>query len=103
MVLNVPDAQLDEYCSHIWDTFKVKITKGQLSHVFHENGISWKKVEVCLSPTDLCSCRKKHVNVTQSYAGTGYKSWETGERINWFSWTSPASILGQPTEIAVTR
>jgi transposase len=53
MVLHVPDAQLDEYCAHIWDTFAVKITKGQLSHILQENGISWKKVEVRLSSTYL--------------------------------------------------
>jgi hypothetical protein len=44
MVLNVPDAYLDEYCGYIWELFEIKVTKVQLSEFFKEQGINRKKV-----------------------------------------------------------
>jgi hypothetical protein len=43
MVLHVPDAYLEEYAHRLWDLFRVKLTKGQLSKFLKRKGISQKK------------------------------------------------------------
>ena len=71
MVLNIPDAYLDEYCYHIYDLFKLKVTKDQLSRFFKREGISRKKVWHHPSRTHICSCRKKHGSAILCYAAGG--------------------------------
>ena len=85
MVLSVPDAYLDEYCDYIWDIFKLKVTKDQLSRFLKEQGISRKKARHSPSPTYNCSCRKKPESAIQFYADGGYKKWENGEPTKWSS------------------
>ena len=46
MVYTVPEALLQEYCEFILDRYNIKLTEGQLSKFFKENGISHKKVHL---------------------------------------------------------
>jgi len=85
MIFTVPDAYLDEYCDHIWELFRLKVSKDQLSQFLKEEEISRKKVWHYPSPTYICSCRKKHANAIQFYADDGYKKWGNGEPIKWSS------------------
>lgn len=85
MVLNVPDAYLDEYCDYIWELFAIKVTKGQLSQFFKAEGINRKKVRHIPASTYTASCRKKHGNAIQFYADGGSKRWENGMPSKWSS------------------
>ena len=71
MVFTVPEAYLDEYCDHIWELFRLKVTKDQLSRFLKEEGISRKKVRHHSSPTYICSCRKKHGSAIRFYRDGG--------------------------------
>jgi len=44
MVMNVPDGQLNEYIAEIYHRYGVKVSKGRLSDILKDLGITHKKV-----------------------------------------------------------
>jgi hypothetical protein len=53
MVFCVPEAYLEEYCAHIYDLFKLTLTKGQLSKFLKEEGINKKKVHISITHLNM--------------------------------------------------
>jgi len=53
MVFCVPEAYLDEYCTHIYDLYKLNLTKGQLSKFLKEKGINKKKVHLSITHLNM--------------------------------------------------
>jgi hypothetical protein len=53
MVFCVPEAYLEEYCSHIYDLYKFKFAVGELSRFLKREEINKKKVHLSITHLNM--------------------------------------------------